>query len=416
MKTIRITHPSGIIRGDITLDGSKSISNRVLIIRALSPSNFTIHRLSSSDDTCILRDLLEENQSGHYNVGHAGTSFRFLTAFLAFRPGIQILTGSSRMKERPIGALVDALNQIGARITYQEKKGYPPLRINSPSVEIKNTVSIDAGISSQYLTALILIAPTLPEGLNIVLEGDLVSASYLELTLGIIKYFGIQYTRSDHSIHIPPQSYQVKDFTVEADWSACSYYYALAALAGEANIRISGLFENSLQGDSALLRLGDAVGVSSEFQDHRLILTKNDRAKALLTYDFINQPDIAQTLAVICAARGIEGRFTGLKTLSIKETDRISALHKELLKIGGSFLKTGQNGHEAMYSPGPIDSEIHIEPVFDTYKDHRMAMAFAPLGLCFPIRMNNPEVVSKSYPRFWEDLSSLGFEIHSVSE
>lgn len=254
MSTIRITHPTGIVKGKIKLDGSKSISNRALIIRALSKKSFEIKRLSSSDDTQILKELLDQKDLKEYNVGHAGTSFRFLTAFLAIRKGKQILTGSSRMKERPIGPLVDALRQLGCQIEYLEKEGYPPLKISKPKdLEKAYEVTVNAGISSQYLTALLLIAPVLPNGLTLRLEGEMVSESYLNMTLRTLGEFGIVYKKGENSITIKPQDYASKTFTVEADWSACSYYYAIVALAKEANVTLKGLFENSVQGDSAMV-------------------------------------------------------------------------------------------------------------------------------------------------------------------
>ncbi len=418
MQTYHITHPSGILQGDIVLDGSKSISNRVLIIKALCENEFEVTNLSTSDDTSILQKLLQTEDYTTYDVHHAGTSFRFLTAYLSFKKGTQILTGSSRMKERPIGPLVEALNSIGAEIEYLDKQGYPPLRIGSPKKTIGKELRINAGISSQYLTALILIAPTLPNGLTIHLEGDMVSESYLKLTLGIIEYFGIRYEFSPGKIVIPQQPYLARSFKVEADWSACSYFFALTTLSRQAHLKIHGLQPVSLQGDAALMDLGKLIGVDCRFVNDVLHLKKSVATQTGgWYYDFINVPDIAQTLAVACAAKGLDAQFTGLKTLRIKETDRIAALDTELHKVGGGFSLLGltESGEE-IYTPRSIQIKAGRIPVFDTYNDHRMAMSFAPLALHFPIRINYPGVVSKSYPRFWFDMEKLGFSIHSVSE
>lgn len=415
MSVISLKHKDGHVDGCITLSGSKSISNRILIIRALCVQSFDIHHLSTSDDTSILNRLLSEDHEEYY-VGHAGTTFRFLTAYLALKEGQQVLTGSSRMLERPIGPLVTALREIGCEIAYLGQEGYPPLQIGSPNFNHSGqSVSIDSGISSQYITALILIAPTLPGGLTIHLEGEMVSESYLQLTLGIVREFGIEVTYDGKTIQIAEQSYQAKDYTVEADWSACSYHFAIAALAEKATLKVKGLFENSLQGDAAIVNFGERIGVRSTWDGDGWLLEKVT-PKRELKYDFINQPDIAQTLAVICAAKNIETEFSGLKTLRIKETDRISALDIELSKIGSSFklLSTTEDGEE-YYQAGANISMV-TTPRFKTYKDHRMAMAFAPLALLAPIEISKPEVVTKSYTTFWEDLESLGFTITRIED
>ena len=411
MRVMRISHPTGEIDGQIHLDGSKSISNRVLIIRALSGLDFPIHHLSTSDDSNTLEQLLSSD-SNIYDVGHAGTTFRFLTAFLAIQKGTQFLTGSSRMQERPIGPLVEALKSIGCKIDYKGKIGYPPLSIQPCNIEeLKNEVSIDAGISSQYITALILIAPALPRGLTINLRGELVSESYLLLTLNIMKSFGIEVFYEDNQIRIRPQQYQPTEYKIEADWSASSYYYSIAALATRAKIRLKGLFKNGLQGDAAITRIGNIIGVESEWADDAWCLSKGT-AFSKFNYNFINQPDIAQSFAIICAACGIDNDFSGLKTLRIKETNRIEALNNELAKIGSAFFKkyTDESGEEHFKVKPGVNFSNGV-PRFKTYKDHRMAMAFAPLALLHPIEIENPGVVSKSYPKFYEDLTSLGFEI-----
>ena len=416
MSVIRVSHPTGIIDGRIKLEGSKSISNRALIIRALCDKDFEIKKLSKSDDTQILQKLLSAEDLKEYDVHHAGTTFRFLTAYLAIKKGKQILTGSDRMKQRPIGPLVDALRQLGCKIDYLEKEGYPPLKINKPkNLSANNEIKVAADISSQYISALLLIAPTLPKGLKLTLEGEMVSESYLNMTLKIIEEFGIEYKKKGQIITIGPQAYSPKEFTVEADWSASSYYYSIVALSKKGTITLKGLFEESLQGDSAMVGIGRMLGVNSEWDQGKIMLAKGDHNAISLNYDFINQPDLAQTIAVICAANGVQGKFTGLKTLRIKETDRIAALDTELSKVGSSFIKVGKGDMEETYEVG---SKINFNgsiPRFETYKDHRMAMAFAPLALHGPIEIAKPEVVSKSYPSFWEDLKSLGFEIEPVA-
>lgn len=415
MSVIRLSHPTGEIEGEITLNGSKSISNRVLIIRALCDQNFSIDKLSTSDDTSYLKRLLEEGgEDDVYNVGHAGTTFRFLTAYLTLQEGTQVLTGSSRMLERPIGPLVDALRAIGCSIDYVGAEGYPPLKIGSVSKdELKGEVHIDAGISSQYITALILIAPTLPKGLKIHLEGDMVSESYLQLTLGVVRDFGVSVSYSDQKVIIEHQAYQPKEYTIEADWSASSYHYSLVALAKKASLKLNGLFERSLQGDGAMPQIAAELGVQSAWNDDSWRLTKRE-VVGHFKYDFINQPDVAQTIGVICAAKKIENDFSGLKTLKIKETERIHAMNVELSKVDSSFtLAYNDEKEEEHYvvKPGVKFREV---PRFDTYKDHRMAMAFAPLALLHPIEIAQPEVVSKSYPDFWQHLESLGFVIERV--
>jgi 3-phosphoshikimate 1-carboxyvinyltransferase len=320
------------------------------------------------------------------------------------------------MKERPIGPLVDALRALGANIEYASNEGYPPLRIHTPDFEVNTSqIEVKSDISSQYLTALMLLAPTLPNGLTIKILGDLVSESYLLLTIKVLGDFGIECDYNGKTITIPSQAYTPHPYQVEADWSACSYYYAIAALADEAEIRLSGLFKDSGQGDSALTKIGNLLGIKSQFSDNDLILSKS-KIPHRFSYNFINQPDIAQTVAVICAARGVGGKFSGLKTLRIKETDRISALDKELSKVNARFvLDSWQGDNEEYKVVGSVKSISDHPPRFDTYHDHRMAMAFAPLSLLFPIEINDPMVVSKSYPAFWDDLRKLGFDVEELN-
>lgn len=414
MRVIRLTHPSGIVSGAVQLDGSKSISNRALIIRALSKKNFALTGLSTSDDTWTMDRLLASEEIVR-DVHHAGTTFRFLTAYLALQEGTHILTGSERMLQRPIGPLVDALRSIGCRIEYMGVEGYPPLKIDPPGdMSDIREVSISASISSQYISALILIAPTLPNGLTIRLVGDMVSESYLKMTLATLAQFGIEAIYLDNVITIPSQDYQVSDYHIEADWSAASYHYAISALAKSSSISLHGLYEDSSQGDAAIVGLAADLGVSTQWHQNVATLSKQE-GQTRLSYDFVNQPDIAQTIAVICAAQGIETDFSGLRTLRIKETDRIHALDTELKKVGSGFslayIDAAGDHHYKVTSPIVQPQEI---PRFQTYKDHRMAMAFAPLALLFPIEIESPEVVTKSYPAFWEDLQKLGFVVENM--
>lgn len=405
-----LKHPTGSLNASITLAGSKSISNRVLIIRALTTAPFEIDRLANAKDTRLLQELLAAD-TDVLDAGAAGTTFRFLTAYLAFKPGVQVLTGSQRMKERPIGVLVDALRQLGATIEYLERDGYPPLRISAPkSLPESNVLRISAGTSSQYISALLMIAPTLPNGLELILEGKVVSRPYIEMTLRLMAYFGVHHTWENATIRVAPQTYTPRNFTVEADWSAASYYYSMAALSKSADLTLYGLFKDSLQGDAILPDIYEPLGVYTQFHESGIRLTKAGHNKTSeFEWDFLRCPDLAQTLAVTCAGLGIPGTFSGVETLRIKETDRIGALRDELAKTGVEVtpIFTGQqeqfklNGRARWEEP----------PVFHTYEDHRMAMAFAPLALLKPISIADPEVVEKSYPDFWKDLQQLGFEL-----
>lgn len=413
MSTIRLSHPTKKITGTIRLDGSKSISNRVLIIRALCNKSFKLNHLSTSDDTKTLEHLLDADHEV-YDCHHAGTTYRFMTAYLAVQKGEQILTGSERMKERPIAALVDALRNLGASINYLEKEGYPPLRIHSFDAKNYNdSIALKANISSQYITALLLIAPTLPNGLAINLKGELVSEPYLNMTLNTLYEFGIHCHREGGKLSVKNQDYVPKDYVVEADWSAASYYYSIAALAKSTELELEGLLTDSIQGDAKVKDIGNLFGIESSFNDSVLQIHKRSMPSEKFFYDFINQPDLAQTIAVMCAGLGVEATFTGLKTLKIKETDRIAALQREFAKVNSNFeLNRTDNGQE--YYKIDRKSRFDKIPRFETYKDHRMAMAFASFALLHDIEIEKPEVVSKSYPGFWDDLEQLGFEITEV--
>lgn len=418
MTKIRASKADKTAIGKIKLSGSKSISNRVLIIQALCEGSFAISNLSDSDDTKTLQALLSSDDH-ELDAHHAGTTFRFLTSYLATKEGENILTGSERMQERPIKALSDALIKMGANISYIGKEGYPPLKIGSPSKTLDSKISVSADISSQYLSSLLLVAPTLPDGLELTMIGDLVSRPYLEMTLKIMEHFGISHTWNGQTITVAHQEYKAKDFFVEADWSAASYYYIIAAFANEAEMTLTGLQKNSLQGDSAIAEIGNSFGLKTEYIDNSIRITKSGNpVEEFFEYDFINCPDIAQSVSTMAAGANVSALFTGLQTLRIKETDRIAALQAELAKVHVWLSKlpakfSKKSDAEYYMQEGNIDGD-EMAPTFATYKDHRMAMAFGPLAQLFPIEIEDHMVVSKSYPRYWEDLKSLGFEVEVV--
>ena len=394
------------IKGEIALPASKSINNRLLIIRALSGKNFVINNLSDSDDCKVMLNALQ-NKESLIDIGHAGTSMRFLTAFYAATAQSKIITGSERMKNRPIRELVDGLNQLGANITYVEKEGYPPVRTSGKELT-GNQLHINGGISSQFITALMLVAPSLPNGLTIHISGKLISSSYVLLTLQLMKSFGVDAIWEDQSITIAPQLYRGHDCTVEADWSAASYWYEIASLAEKADIVIHGLSHNSFQGDSTLALLFEKLGVRSEFLNNAVRLTKTVTQTSFFEFDFINNPDLVQTFVVALCLKNIPFSISGADTLRIKETDRIAALQTEMAKFGFS-IKEPTAG--VLTWDGKQDkASKHL--FIDTYMDHRMALAFAPAAMHYKnLVINDAMVVTKSYPNYWEDLKSVGFEV-----
>ena len=411
--TYQLSKPNRSLTGTITLDGSKSIANRVLIIQALCAEAFSIEKIAGSRDTETLQRLLNSKDET-LDTGAAGTTFRFLTAYLALQKGTQILTGSDRMKQRPIGVLVEALRGLGAQIEYVEQEGYPPLRIGEPKQVRGGALSISAGTSSQYISALLLIAPTLPEGLQLTLEGTIVSRPYIEMTLNIMRYFGAEVTWMEQTIKVAPGVYRGRPFTVEADWSAASYYYAMAAFGEEVDLQLNGLYRDSVQGDAVVADIMRAFGIETEYNDTGIRLTRSGREKRALDQDFLTCPDLAQTVAVACAGTGKSGMFTGLETLRIKETDRIAALQNELAKVQVWLSQlpakfTGDPSREYFMIEG--NATFTDTPTFATYEDHRMAMAFAPLAMLHPVAIEEPEVVVKSYPEYWNDLRQLGYVV-----
>ncbi len=417
MNAICVSCQNKNIYGEITLSGSKSISNRVLLIQALSSVQFNIENLSDSDDTKIMQYLLQSDKI-ELDAHHAGTTYRFLTAYLATKEGSQWLSGSERMTQRPVKALVDALNYLGANIEYVGKVGYPPLKISTPESRWKHEISLPADISSQFISALLLIAPTLTNGLIIHLEGNIVSRPYIEMTISIMNYFDINVHWEDQTITIVPQKYQPKDFYVEADWSAASYYYTIAAFSESADIVLKGLHQNSIQGDSAIVEIGNKFGIETIFGNQQIRLVKKSKYTIpdYFEYDFIKVPDLTQSVSVMCAGLGTTALFSGLQTLRIKETDRIIALQKEHMKMNVFLNKlparfSKKSEIEYFMQEGKSELNAGEGQIVETYQDHRMAMAFAPLGLFFPVNINEPKVISKSYPSFWKDLITLGFNI-----
>lgn len=403
-QSITLSHPTGVLHTSIKLPASKSEANRALIISALSGAMAELHNLSEANDTQLLQRLLKSD-SETIDAEDAGTVMRFLTAYYAITGKKKILTGTKRMCQRPIKVLVDALRELGASITYLGEEGYPPLKIEAFKGSGKKHLKVRADISSQYISALLMVAPLLPEGLVLELEGKIGSRPYITMTLSLMKHFGVESTFEGNTITVLHQKYKPASFEVESDWSAASYWYSMVALAREADVTLLGLKENSFQGDSAVSDIMRHLGVYTSFNAEGVTLTKKRHEKHLV-YDFSDCPDLAQTIVALSAALGVTLEITGLESLRIKETDRIQALQIELLGIGCKLEEV---------TPGVFRMEPGIIPkrqlTFRTYQDHRMAMAFAPLSLMAQAKIQEPSVVRKSYPGFWEDLVKAGFEI-----
>ena len=406
---------------EIKLTGSKSECNRALIISALSKGLVSVENLSEAADTVTLNRRLETLAdiqdselktagSRLVDVGPAGTAMRFLTAFLATQEGSFKLTGTERMKQRPIGILVEALKVLGADITYLENEGFPPLHISGPIKQNTQHIKIKGDISSQYISALLMIAPNLPLGLVLEIEGELTSKPYVEMTLAMLEQVGIRNDWYENTITIENQSFNTAKLYVEPDWSAASYWFAIAALADDASIFLPGLNGYSLQGDSKITEIMANFGITSQFKNGGVFLKKEHKKIERKIFDLKECPDLAQTIVVICAALGHDATFTGLETLKIKETNRVLALQQELAKIGVKFI-------EKNFSYKLDCSGLHFPEkiMINTYEDHRMAMAFAPLALRIKeVEIEEKEVVNKSYPYFWNDLEKAGFEVISI--
>lgn len=408
---IILSTPTKNLTGTINLTGSKSESNRALMMQALSNGKVKPQNLSEAADTLTLKHILNSTDTT-LNVGPAGTAMRFLTAFHTLQTTNVLLTGSARMKQRPIGILVDALRQLGAQITYVENEGYPPLKIKGPLQQISNQVHIRGDMSSQYISALLLIAPSLPLGLRLHITSELTSTPYIEMTLALLEQAGIQYTWENQIIHIAHQPFHACTIAVEPDWSAASYWYAMAILADEAELFLPGLRPYSLQGDSKITEIIANFGITSQFKDRGVLLKKEPKILKRKIFDFKECPDLAQTVIVCCAALGHDATFTGLETLKIKETNRIQALQNELAKLGVKLIEQ-KNVYRLDCHALHFPDTIYI----NTYDDHRMAMAFAPLIFKIKeVEIENSHVVEKSYPHFWDDLAHITSLTQTISQ
>lgn len=424
-QNILLTKKDKVAKGEVHLTGSKSECNRALVIEALSDGKVRVENISDAADTVTLQKVLGltlqtvgyESQpitqlAEHkiVNIGPAGTAMRFLTAYYTLQDEEVILTGSERMKQRPIGILVDALRKLGAEISYEENEGYPPIRIKGNIQQATDKISIKGSISSQYITALLLIAPKLPMGLKVHIEGDLTSRPYVEMTLGMLEQAGIKHEWNGNVISIAHQEFKETSLPVEPDWSAASYWYSIAALADEADLFLHGLTAYSLQGDSVICEIMANFGITSQFRDGGVHIKKEPKQVVRKEFDLKKCPDLAQTIVVVCAALNHEASFTGLETLKIKETDRIAALQNELAKMGVKLIEDNET-----YTLDCSGKFIPARMFINTYDDHRMAMAFAPLALIVPeLEIEDAMVVEKSYPAFWTDLEKVGFEVKDI--
>ncbi|KHJ37274.1 3-phosphoshikimate 1-carboxyvinyltransferase [Pedobacter glucosidilyticus] len=409
---ILISNAPKQIQETIRLTGSKSESNRALIIQALSGGKVKVENLSAAADTVTLNHILNSlaQEPAEVNVGPAGTAMRFLASYLTVKGVQTVLTGTERMKQRPIGILVDALNKIGGQITYVEKEGFPPLQIAPAFKQTQNKVSIKGDISSQYITSLLLVAAALEEGLTLEIEGELTSKPYVEMTLGFLTQCGIQHTWEGNQITIAHQEFESSTLVVEPDWSAASYWYAFAALADEATITLPYLRQNSLQGDSVIAAIMAHFGIATAYSEEGIIIKKVPHQLSEKFFDLKDCPDLAQTVIVCSAALGHEATFTGLETLKIKETDRVAALQNELAKIGVKLIEENLN-YTLDCSGLHFPDKISIA----TYEDHRMAMAFAPLAsFVKEVEVEEANVVEKSYPSYWEDVKKIGFSLDDL--
>lgn len=417
MKQYRLTAPCRL-EATISLPASKSISNRALIIYALSGGKNMPSNLSDCDDTEVIINSLR-NMPEEIDIKAAGTAMRFMTAYLSVMEGTHILTGTERMKHRPISILVDALRKLGANIEYVGTEGYPPLRITGQSLN-GGLLEIPGNVSSQYISALLMIAPMLKEGMTLHLLGDIISRPYIDLTLWMMGEFGADADWfSNDTIVVKPQPYKSRDYFIESDWSGASYWYEMMALCADkrSEVKLTGLMDGSKQGDSTTRYIFSLLGVKTQFESKQagiaqtVTLKQNGRCVPKLEYDFINAPDLAQTFVVTCAAKGIPFHFKGLSTLKIKETDRIEALKTEMRKLG--YVLQDHNNSELIWDGERCDPTF--EQGIDTYEDHRMALAFAPYAFLHDkLIINNPQVVTKSYPHYWEDLRLAGFTIEEL--
>lgn len=397
--------PEKPIRLNVKLPASKSISNRLLIMQYLSAFSFSIQNLSDAKDSQVLKDILIKNEN-EINVGHAGTCMRFLCALFAITEGEKLLTGSERMKSRPIKNLVEALKKLGAEIEYTEKEGFPPLKIKGKKITLSQ-IEIDASISSQFISALMMIGPYLENGLKISLIGQKVSNSYIEMTQQLMKNLGINVDYDSNIISIKKGFYtSTNNITVEPDWSSASFWYEIAALSKNSEILLENLTKTSVQGDKILIDIFSNLGVETIEQSKRILLKNVDLKNTHFNYDFVDCPDLAQPVAATMCALKITGRLTGLETLNKKESERVKSLCSELKKLNAEIISDDESFIEFKSFGHPLET-----PIINTFEDHRIAMSFAPLCLLYPgLEIEDPEVVSKSYPSFWNDLKQAGFQ------
>jgi len=392
----------------ISLPASKSESNRALIIDALSGGQSNLENLSEARDTQTMMRLLQ-NYGPELDVLDAGTTMRFLTAFTAIK-GQQprLLTGTPRMQQRPIGILANALQSLGATINYRKEAGYPPLEVGAIHEQLTDGLEIRGDVSSQYISALLMIAPALPQGLKLTLTGKVGSKPYIKMTLGLMQKFGVQAQWQENVITVAPQAYKPVNYRIESDWSGASYWFSIVSLAQQESIHLDGLRKDSLQGDIRIMDIMESLGVMASFTQTGLQLKPSSHTAGTIHVNFTDCPDLAQTVAVVCAAKGVKGVFTGLESLRIKETDRIAALQNELAKIGAQLTENAAGQWELTPGTTPLN-QVPGPIQIATYEDHRMAMAFAPLATQVALQIEEPSVVQKSYPRFWQDLEQAGF-------
>jgi len=389
----------------ITLNSSKSESNRLLIIQALSKEIINIKNLSNANDTIILKNLLNKNPNSIWNIEDAGTTMRFLTSFLSLKKNEVKITGSKRMEKRPIAILVNALNEIGAKIKYLKKEGYPPIYIKNKISQKINSIQIKGNISSQYISSLLLIAPILKNGIKIKIVEPLYSKSYIEMTLSLMKNFGIKYKWNKNKIKITNQKYLSGSYKIESDWSAASYWYSIISINDHIrSLKLIGLRKNSFQGDKIIADIMKNIGVYTRFERDGISLIKNSNLESTKEINFKNCPDLAQTILVIAAVKKIKLKLKGLESLKIKETDRLIAMKKELKKIGCNFYEANDE-----WILEKRNNKLPKKLIINTYKDHRIAMSFASLSSKLELVIRDPEVVNKSYPNFWNDLESIGY-------
>lgn len=405
---IRIERRFGHLSGNIPLTPSKSITNRILMIRALSGIDFEIVNKATANDSVILEEIFK-NPGEVIDAQDAGTVYRFLTAFFSCRPGKHILTGSDRMKFRPIGQLVNALNSIGANIKYAGEENFPPLEING-SVLKGGRVIIDATESSQYISALLLIAPVLSDGLTIEMQGKIASFPYVLMTVELMRQFGITVEMKENIISVKPGHYTNDSFTIENDWSASSFWYVIASLAESAELKLSGLKQNSIQGDSVIAKIMEQFGIKTVYEINNVLISKikNFKMPKDFEFDFSYCPDLVIPLAILCSGLNVNARFTGVKNLRIKESDRLATLKSELSKAGTKVSIEDDSIHL-------VPGKYKITEIINSHNDHRIAMAFVAFSSKSRIVIDDPSVVNKSYPEFWNQLNSLGYELSEIS-